>query len=182
MQKLVLVDQAPALVATWKRAFQAHPEVEVVNGDILSIARVAVVSPANSYGYMDGGIDRLYVDFFGQQLQRTVTEAISRQPEGTLLVGAALLVPTGHERIPLLVVAPTMMLPGPTTAAHVFFAMSAILQLADRHRDRLTELYCPGLGTGIGRVPFEDAAAEMAAAYGRWIERPGRSRPPRPTG
>ena len=37
------------------------------------------------------------------------------------------------------------------------------------------DVYCPGLGTGVGMVPPEKAATEMALAYGDWkrIAEPG---------
>ena len=36
----------------------------VHRGSIFDVACDAVVSPANSFGFMDGGIDALYVDRF----------------------------------------------------------------------------------------------------------------------
>jgi O-acetyl-ADP-ribose deacetylase (regulator of RNase III) len=165
--KLILIDQEPELVACWKREFAAFPEVEVVCGDILSLAQNAIVSPANSYGFMDGGIDGLYVQYFGDQIQTRVQDAISRRQEGYLRVGSSLVVKTGHPKIPYLVVSPTMLLPEAVSPANCFFAMSATLKAASRIAD-IKLLYCPGLGTGVGRVPFDVAAVEMANAYRKW--------------
>lgn len=50
------------------------------------MAEHCVVSPANSYGFMDGGIDAAYRSFFGLQIERTVQEAVARRPEGRLPV------------------------------------------------------------------------------------------------
>lgn len=168
--RLHLVDTEPDLVEAWKQAFAPFPEVEVVYGNILEVANDTLVSPANSYGYMDGGIDRLYIEHFGLDLQRRVTEAIAGRPEGCLPVGASLLVSTGNTRIPYLIVAPTMTLPEPVPAAHAFRAMAAALRIAKQYSDRISDIYCPGLTTGIGRVPFADAAREMAAAYAKWVQ------------
>jgi hypothetical protein len=66
--ELVLVDRAPTVVAALRQAFAEHPEVTVLGDNILSVAENTVVSPANSYGYMDGGVDRLYVEAFGLEL------------------------------------------------------------------------------------------------------------------
>ena len=169
--QLHLVDQEHGLVEAWQRHFKDFPEVAVVHGDILSIAHTAVVSPTNSYGYMDGGIDLAYIEFFGTPLQAAVQDAIGRRPDGLLPVGASLVVKTRHPRIQYLIVAPTMVLPEPVPAQNCYFAMSAVLRAADAH-PQLTDIFCPGLATGVGRVPFEPAASEMANAYRNWRTRP----------
>jgi O-acetyl-ADP-ribose deacetylase (regulator of RNase III) len=111
--KLHFVDINPEVVCALEDAFRNHPEVEILCGDILQHAVHCVVSPANSFGYMDGGIDAAYLRFFGSQLQSRVQDAIQRRPEGLLPVGAALAVTTGHDRIPFMIVAPTMTFPHP---------------------------------------------------------------------
>lgn len=171
--RLHLLDTEAELVRCWSEAFAAFPEVEVLRGDILHSARDTLVSPANGYGYMDGGIDRLYVEHFGPGLQRKVSEAIAKRSEGYLPVGASLLVNTGDARIPHLIVAPTMLLPEPVPAAHAFRALVAVLRIARQNAGRIQDVYCPGLTTGVGAVPFGEAAGEMAAAYRKWIEREG---------
>ncbi len=168
--KLVLVDQNPALVGHWKREFASFSEVDVVCDDILSLAQNAIVSPANSYGVMDGGIDLLYLQYFGMEVQDRVMDAISRRQEGYLPVGASIVIKTGHPRIQYLVVAPTMLVPEPVPPANSFFAMSAALRAAGRIAG-ITHLYCPGLGTGTGQIPVDIAAAEMANAYSKWKAR-----------
>ncbi len=70
-----------------------------------------MVSPANSFGFMDGGIDRAYVERFGRSLQDRVQDLIFRKHHGELLVGAADIVATGAASHPWLVVAPTMRVP-----------------------------------------------------------------------
>ncbi len=145
--QLVLVDTDPVLVDHWKREFAAFSEVEVVWGHILPLAQNAIVSPANSYGIMDGGIDLLYLQYFGMQVQDRVLDAISRRQEGYLPVGASLVVKTDHPKIPYLVVSPAMLVPEPVPPANSFFAMSAALRAASSHAG-ITRVYCPGLGTG----------------------------------
>ena len=168
--KLVLVDIEPMLVDFWKREFTAYPEVDMVCGDILSLAQNAIVSPANSYGLMDGGIDLLYLKYFGIQIQDRVRDAISRRQEGYLPIGASIVVKTGHPKIQYLVVSPTMLVPETIPAANCFFAMNATLRAASSIAG-ITHLYCPGLGTGVGRVPFDQAALEMGKAYRNWKTR-----------
>jgi O-acetyl-ADP-ribose deacetylase (regulator of RNase III) len=166
--RLHLVDIEPELVVCWEEAFAPFPEVEVACANILEVAQDTLVSPANSYGRMDGGIDRLYSAFFGPTLDARVSEAIARRPEGYLPIGTSLLIPTGHPRIPHLIVAPTMLEPEAVPASHAFRAFAAILRLAMQYSNRIQDIYCPGLATGIGRVAFPEAAQEMANAYRKW--------------
>ena len=49
----------------------------------------AIVSPANSFGVMDGGIDEVYRRCFGQQVQTAVQQAILEQFRGELPVSNA---------------------------------------------------------------------------------------------
>ena len=70
-----------------------------------------MVSPANSFGFMDGGIDALYLKHFGSQLQGQLQQAIQTRHHGELLVGAAEVIETGSKRIPYLIAAPTMRVP-----------------------------------------------------------------------
>ena len=166
--KLHLVDLNPDLVRAWNAAFANFPEVEIRCSEMLSVARHCVVSPANSHGFMDGGIDLAYLRFFGPSIEHTVREAISRRPEGLLPVGAALLVETGHARIPYMIVAPTMEMPEAVPASHCSRAMRALLRLVDGHRELDGHIYCPGLATLTGRVAPEEAATHMARAYSEW--------------
>jgi O-acetyl-ADP-ribose deacetylase (regulator of RNase III) len=128
------------------------------------------VSPANSFGYMDGGIDLAYLRFFGLELQSKVQEKIRSDFHGELPVGQALVVPTGHESIPYLVVAPTMRIPdkiGETVNVYLAFraALLAVLAQNDRSPNSIKTLRFPALGTGVGSMPLARAAHQMHAAH-----------------
>ncbi len=60
----------------WRDAFTDVPGVLVVEGDILEGRCDAVVGPANSFGFMDGGIDLAYRRYFGIDLQVRVQAKI----------------------------------------------------------------------------------------------------------
>jgi len=163
---LHLVDFNGELVDAWAEAFAPFPEVTIDQGDLLAAAKHCVVSPANSYGFMDGGIDAAYRAFFGAQIEIKVQEAIKRRAEGHLPVGASLVVRTENQRVPFLIVAPTMTIPEQVMSQNCYRAMRAILRVAVGEVAR--DVYCPGLGTGVGMVPPANAAAMMAQAYGEW--------------
>jgi O-acetyl-ADP-ribose deacetylase (regulator of RNase III) len=166
--QLHFVDSDLDVVEALRCAFLAAPEIEVCAGDILTVASNTVVSPANSQGYMDGGIDRAYLGFFGAEIQVRVQEAIARRLAGYLPVGSSLVVSTGHPRIPYLLLAPTMCGPEYVPAEHSYRAMRAVLRIASSNGQVGEAVYCPGLGTGVGGIDPGIAAKQMARAYLQW--------------
>ena len=68
MKKLTirLIDRLEPLVAEWQKVMPSST-VEIVHGDIFSRPADALVSPANSFGFMDGGIDLAYSRRFGDR-------------------------------------------------------------------------------------------------------------------
>lgn len=96
----------------------------------------AIVSPANSYGFMDGGIDAVYVEHFGEIIQTRVRESILYDHHGELLVGQATIVETDDRKIPFLIAAPTMRVPMWLGAETVnpFLAMRAVILLVREGR------------------------------------------------
>jgi O-acetyl-ADP-ribose deacetylase (regulator of RNase III) len=165
---LHFVDTSGDVIHALRRVFEGVGDVACSDGDILTVARNAIVSPANSYGFMDGGIDAAYSAFFGPGLQVTVQEAINRRPEGYLPVGASLAVRTGHERIPFMIVAPTMHTPEEVPSENCYRAMRAVLRIMRADAEIGREVFCPGLATGTGRVPPAEAAEQMFRAYDDW--------------
>lgn len=163
--RLCLVDRSEPLVSAWHDAFRSFPEVNIQLADILSVAHTSLVSPANSYGYMNGGIDLAYRSFFGVEIERIVQAKIKEVAGNYLPVGQAVLVKTNHERIPYMISAPTMFIPEPIDAVDCELAMVAALKVALENPDACGTVFCPGMGTGVGRVPPREAAKAMAKAY-----------------
>ncbi len=166
--RLHLVDLNEHVVGAWHRAFSDFSDVMIKHGDLLEDAENCIVSPANSYGFMDGGIDAAYLSFFGPQIERTVQEAIANRPEKLLPVGASLFVRTRNARIPYLIVAPTMTTPEMVESNNCYRAMRAVLRIASAYPELRRDVYCPGLATGVGMVSADDAALMMAQAYREW--------------
>jgi len=166
--KLYLVDTNDNLVDAWNKEFSQFSEVTVISGDILSYAKNTIVSPANSYGFMDGGIDRIYTNFFGLQPQTEIQKAITKRVEGYLPIGASVVVNTGNTKIPFMIAAPTMITPGSIPPSNCYFAMAAVLNAVNSNIELIEEVYCPGLGAGIGGLKEETVAEEMLAAYKKW--------------
>ncbi len=83
----------------------------VGSDDPIDVKADAIVSPANSFGFMDGGIDALYTYQFGPELQRRLQALIMTEHVGELPIGTAVIVPTMHDDIPWCISAPTMRVP-----------------------------------------------------------------------
>jgi O-acetyl-ADP-ribose deacetylase (regulator of RNase III) len=171
--KITLAAPDPALARAWRAAF-ADTDVIVTDASILEVECDALVSPANSFGFMDGGIDAIYSEHFGWDLQLKLRRKILGQHHGELLVGAAALVETGNERHPYLIAAPTMRVPmtlEPETIAPYLATRAALLlirfgQIDNRPvSDHVKSAAFPGMGTGVGRVPAEICARQMRTAY-----------------
>lgn len=163
--KLHLRDRNPAVVSAWALAFK-DTQVTVSTGDIFdAFPASAAVSPANSHGYMDGGIDLAYARRW-PDIEARVQEQI-RHEIGGLPIGRATHVLTGEEKCPWLLVAPTMTTPGPVpNTANAYLALLAALC---RARDvGLRSIVCPGLCTWSGRMHPDIAAWQMRAAWERF--------------
>ena len=157
-----------ALENAWKRVApdflsdleqQGH-SVAVLRGDITTLTVTAVVSPANSYGYMRGGVDFAYTRRFGTGLERAVRAKIAESSRGLLPVGEALAVATGDVAIPYLVSAPTMVTPQRLSGPEPVVAASraAVLCALAEGYDAVA---FPGMGTGTGGLDASVAARAM---------------------
>src|SRR5204862_2581392 len=97
-------------------------------GDFFAAAADAMVSPANSFGIMDGGLDLAIRGAIGGDIQRRVQAVIIERHHGELPVGAAEVVETENERWPFLVIAPTMRVPEPVSnTLNAYLAFRAAL-------------------------------------------------------
>lgn len=165
--KLTLIDINPEMTTSWKKLFQGEKEVEVKNGDLTKEVVDAIVSPANFFGFMDGGVDYAISVRLGWDLQEKLQSMIKALPAGELLVGQALVLETGEEQIPYLIAAPTMRVPtnfNIGTSVNAYLAMKAALIAAQNHPS-INGLAIPGFCTGIGRMSEEIAAHQMHYAY-----------------
>ncbi|MDX1996027.1 MAG: macro domain-containing protein [bacterium] len=176
--KLILVDVHPAFLEAAKHYFAELPNVELVHGPFELLSDYdCMVSPANSFGLMDGGIDAAIIRYFGEDLMRRVQARIISEYLGEQPVGTCMLVETLHPRHPFLAHTPTMRVPMTIARTdNVYKAMWALL-LAVHHHNQINErkiesIACPGLGTGTGQVPFRQAARQMALAYRNYLNPP----------
>jgi O-acetyl-ADP-ribose deacetylase (regulator of RNase III) len=175
--EIVLTAVSKDLTDAWKKFCGDLLGVSVYHGSIFDVQCDAVVSPANSFGFMDGGIDLLYSDRLGWQVQERLQALIRSKHHGELLVGQAEIVETDCEAIPYLIAAPTMRVPMVLKeTVNPYLAARAVLLLiqhgqfeigylaGEKLSDVIQTVAFPGLGTGIGRVSASSCAHQVRAA------------------
>jgi len=166
-----LRDLSGSLVAAWEEALAAVPRVSISQGDIFStqpgplpdnapidVAADAVVSPANSFGFMDGGIDAVYTHQFGFALEGRLQALLAAGHGGELPVGCAVIVETGSSEIPWCISAPTMRVPAPVPdTANAYLAFRAALRAVMAHnaagRRRIRRVLCLGSRRRLAGCP-----------------------------
>jgi O-acetyl-ADP-ribose deacetylase (regulator of RNase III) len=169
--KVVLVDVNPRVVQAWKSAFSDTPEVQVVHGSILDQDVDAWVTPTNSRGSMDGGVDAVIKRHLGAWIEKHVQQEIARLYQGTMPVGCATCVPTGADAPRFLISTPTMERSGQDVSEtlNVALACAAAFQAIHvqnrRQPGSITSVALPGLGAATGRVPVRVCANLMWTGY-----------------
>jgi O-acetyl-ADP-ribose deacetylase (regulator of RNase III) len=147
------------------------PAVEAIVGDYFQRPADALVSPANSFGIMDGGLDLAIRDQLGFSVESRIQQAILEKHHGELPVGCAEIVATNDPRWRYLVAAPTMRVPEPIPfTINAYLAFRAILVAVENFnkglgKREIDSLVCCGLGTGIGKVSANKCAMQMRMAY-----------------
>ena len=162
-----LIDTNSKLITAWRAFFEDVENVRIAEGDLTAMECDAIVSPANSFGFMDGGVDYAISERLGWQLEKELQQQIKALPEGELLVGRALILPTGDAKIPFLISAPTMRIPtnlNIDTSVNAYLAMKALLIAAKAH-DNIQSIAIPGMCTGVGGMQPIICARQMHLAY-----------------
>jgi O-acetyl-ADP-ribose deacetylase (regulator of RNase III) len=169
--KTILRDKNQGLVDAWMGWFKDEPgEVVIECGDIFDGPADAVVSPANSFGIMNGGIDQAYTERFGTKVQARVQKEIRERYWGELPVGAAVIVRTDDPEFPWCISAPTMRVPEQISRTlNAYLAFRAVRLAVQRHNAEnelpIRSILCPGLGTTTGKLDYDLCARQMLCAY-----------------
>jgi len=165
--EIILAEITDRVLYAWTELFEHEENVSIVKMDITKVQCDAVVSPANSFGFMDGGLDLALSERFGWDLEKRLQKQIRELPEGELLIGQAILMETGDIDVPFIISAPTMRIPtnfNIDTSINAYLAMKAILIKA-KNDDRISSVAIPGLCTGVGGMQPAIAARQMYQAY-----------------
>jgi O-acetyl-ADP-ribose deacetylase (regulator of RNase III) len=177
--KIVLADLEGKLIQAWLAVGADKEYITTYHSSIFDVQCDALVSPANSFGYMDGGLDMAISHFFGWHVQERLQQKIQTKHYGELLVGTAEIVETDHSKIPYVISAPTMRVPMILKdTVNVYLAIRGLLLLVKYGKfedgtaieEKVQTVALPGMGTGVGQVSAEIFARQMKQAVEEVVE------------
>ncbi|MEO3786026.1 macro domain-containing protein [Actinocorallia sp. B10E7] len=169
--RVVLTDVDTEVVEAWRAAFADTPEVEIRQGSILDQHVDAWVTPTNSRGRMDGGVDAVIKRHLGAGIQLRVQRAIRDRFGGRLPVGSAVCVPSGAANPKFLISTPTMVQSAQNVSEtlNVALACAAAFQAVHMRNEEsaggIESVALVGMGAATGRVPARVCANLMWAGY-----------------
>lgn len=159
------------MVGAWRDTFEENPEVEIIDGSMLDQQVNAWVSPTNSRGSMDGGLDAVIKGHLGAAIENRVQQQIGQQYGGMLPIGHATCVTTGRDMPGFLISTPTMVSSSEdiSDTMNVALACAAAFQAVHiqnaRQPGTIRSVALPGLGANTGQVPVEICADLMWSGY-----------------
>jgi O-acetyl-ADP-ribose deacetylase (regulator of RNase III) len=164
------IDLHDVRINEFKKWFAPYPNVTYTVGNVsnLPLENTAFVSAANSFLFMDGGIDKTYSRVMFPGVEKRAKTLLKQLDITTMLdryylpVGSAMTVPVGNTTS--LIFAPTMFLPqnvaNTNNAYHAFLAALCAFE-----KSGLPTLVCPPMCTGWGEMTDHVAAEQMHKAY-----------------
>ncbi|MFF5447162.1 macro domain-containing protein [Streptomyces sp. NPDC012888] len=169
--RVVLTDVNERVVEAWRAAFADTPGIEIRKGSILDEDVDAWVTPTNSRGRMDGGVDAVIKRYLGSGIQVRVQRAIRDRFAGPMRVGSAVCVPSGAAVPRYLISTPTMVRSSQNVSATLNVALACAAAFQAIHRQNRKEpgsirsVALVGLGAQTGQVPARVCANLMWTGY-----------------
>ncbi|MFD4864795.1 ADP-ribosyltransferase domain-containing protein [Streptomyces sp. NPDC058412] len=169
--RVVLTDVNERVVEAWRAAFADTPGIEIRRGSILDEDVDAWVTPTNSRGRMDGGVDAAIKRHLGSGIQVRVQRAIRDRFAGALPVGSAVCVPSGATTPRYLISTPTMVQSSQNVSATLNVALACAAAFQAVHRQNrhkpgsIRSVALVGMGAQTGRVPARVCANLMWTGY-----------------
>jgi len=128
--------------------------VVVKKGDITRESTQAIVNPANSYGFMGGGLALSIKETGGDSIEK---EAVSKAP---IPLGKAVITNAGSLKAEYIIHSPTMKNPSERIGLeNIRLSVKAALNCAVENN--ITKIAFPGMGTGVGGVDKDKAVMVM---------------------
>ena len=164
--KIYLLDRNNSICEWWKFYFKDIDNVEIVCEDFSKFMNTTniecIVSPANSYGLMDGGYDKAITDYFGNNLSRAVQQVLLEKYMGEQPVGTSIIVKINDKQ--KLIHTPTMRVPSPIKdPMTIYHCMRSTLIVA--LRNNINSIVIPAFGGDCGNVNYSVIAEMMYEGY-----------------
>lgn len=149
------------------KAYFGLENVKLVNDNFKNFIKQnkiqCVVSPANSFGLMDGSYDLELTEWYGNQLQERVQQYIIDNYYGEQPVGTSFIIETNKDN-QLLIHTPTMRTPEEIVDARIIYqCMRTTLIVAKKNN--IKSILIPMFGAHVGKVKPQIVAKMMWNAY-----------------
>lgn len=172
--KIYLLDRNQEMAEMWRLYFCDIKGVKIACDDFAHFMDEndveCVVSPANSYGLMDGGYDAAISDYFGGEIVVAVQDCIREnyfceQPVGTSFI---IDIPNSAKK---LIHTPTMRIPSPIRDPLVVYQCMRTTLICAMQND-VKSLVIPAFGGSTGRLAPRTIAYMMRAAFNQLLDMP----------
>ena len=185
--QIYLLDLNPEMTNAWEKYFK-YSGVNIVTQDFKDFIKEhpdmeAIVSPANSFGLMDGGYDKAIIDYYGPQLMEHVQFAIINRWFGEQPVGTSMSVPiknrfytkTYHGNFeqfnPILIHTPTMRTPEIIEDPRIIYQCMRTC-LIEAINQEVESIVIPAFGGCTGKVDPDTIAKLMFLAFNQISNQP----------
>ena len=162
---LISIDKE--MVDAWEKYFGNASDVRILHenfGYFMQSNKVdCVVSPANSFGLMDGGYDAAITRWFGYELQKNVQRYIAENFFGEQPVGSSFIIDTTRQGVRL-IHTPTMRIPERIYDPSVIYHCMRTCMMTAIHNN-VKSILIPAFGAATGRVDVDTVAKMMYMAY-----------------
>lgn len=186
--KIYLLDINKNMTDAWQEYFDTFEEIEIVNEDFTTFMNKhqnieAIVSPANSFGLMDGGYDKAITDYFGEELMKDVQNTIMIKWYGEQPVGTSMTVPIRNriisdkkrgliaKKYAVLIHTPSMRTPEIITDYRIIYQCMRTT-LIEAIKQTVDSVVIPAFGGATGNVPYDVIAKMMFLAYKQLCNKP----------
>ena len=170
--KIFLLDRKQNMVKCWNKYFSTIDNVEVVYDDFENFMDThnveCVVSPANSFGLMDGGYDLAITKWFGNSLMKKVQKYIIDNFCGEQPVATSFLIDTGYKNIKL-IHTPTMREPDAIKEPLVIYQCMRTT-LIEAIKYEVDSIVIPAFGGACGALDYELIAKMMYQGFNQVME------------
>ena len=164
--QIYLLDINKEMTDAWHKYFKGIGDIEIVNDYFSNFMNHhpeidGIVSPANSFGLMDGGYDKAIIDYLGERAQTNILTMLDAVYDGYQPIGTCLSVPFDKY---IILHTPTMRTPEVIVDHRVIFdCMRSCLLEASKQKCK--SIVIPAFGGLTGRVPYDTIARMMFFAY-----------------
>lgn len=167
--EIYLLDRNKDMTDAWHRAFDNHccnENIHIINDTLVNFLINynidGIVSPANSFGIMDGGYDKAIIDIFGEELQQKVRETLKWEVGGYQTPGTCITVPF-NENLTLFHT-PTMRYPEEIADGRIVFdCMYNTIKAA--RLSKCKAIVIPAFGGCTGALDFDVIARYMCMGW-----------------